>query len=897
MKKTLLLCVASVLAVYSAGCAESSNSCDITNDMCQQLGLTLDSDKCECVLPQQSCDLQVKTVECVALGQTVDVNTCSCKSVCDPGQMSLCVASGGTFDSASCTCNNPQQPGCDTAAKIIECAGKGMDFDASNCGCKAKAAQCDTAAKIIECAGYGMDFDASNCGCKAKPAQCDTAAKIIECAGYGMDFDASNCICKAKPAPGCDTAAKTAECTAANKDFDEATCDCKAKPAPGCDTAAKTAECTAANKDFDAATCTCKDKPAPGCDTAAKTAECTAAGKDFDAATCTCKDKPAPGCDTAAKTAECAAAGKDFDAATCSCKDKSPTEFKVNEVPATQNSTIGAACNPDTFVEHCNGNNVLFCDYADEDATSPTVVNWDCAEGNEPYTCAITLDDRGMNYAECVSKTTEDVCSDEDLGAVDKVCSHDYDAYEIEEEFLCAQFNDGKNHWFWIGDSYCSDICSPEKGCTQTRCSGESYVCDANNTYVKECSEFEDGNYYYTIWNCAVDQLVCVEDPEYGDYCDLPDTPITDECDPSTYAGSCSQDGKTRYYCDNNGKIISKPCSGDTQCVVKGPNSTACEGGSTQTCTLTNADCEAQNKILDNQNCVCVGDCVEGGTSYCKRNCSTDKSKGYYYTNGQVKVVTCPDNDCIIDSNNHVVCENGESGGDTPVCALTNADCEAQNKILDNQNCVCVGDCVEGGTSYCKRNCSSDKSKGYYYSSGQVQVVTCPNKDCIIDSNNHVVCENGESGGDTPVCALTDAVCEAEGKILDNQKCECVGDCVKGGTSYCKKNCSADKSEGYYYSGGEVKVQSCPNKDCHISSDNKVECGQVNTNPNPGNDDRTAGAPCNPDTYYGACSDDLTKRYYCHNTEKIVKEADCTINNYTQCDLSKLNGGNSSRCK
>ena len=69
-------------------------------------------------------------------------------------------------------------------------------------------------------------------------------------------------------------------------------------------------------------------------------------------------------------------------------------------------------------------------------------------------------------------------------------------------------------------------------------------------------------------------------------------------------------------------------------------------------------------------------------------------------------------------------------------------------------------------------------------------------------------------------------------------------------------------------------------------------CGDPsNTLPNPKGDLTVSGASCDPGTYYGACSDDFTKRYYCGKDNTVVENS---CNN--GCDPASL-GNNSSKCK
>ena len=416
------------------------------------------------------------------------------------------------------------------------------------------------------------------------------------------------------------------------------------------------------------------------------------------------------------------------------------------------------------------------------------------------------------------------------------------------------------------------------------------------------------------------------------------DTPVAGaSCDSSSYEGGCSSDGTKRYYCGNDGKLVEKSCNSGTSCVVKGNNSSTCE---------TTGD---------------VADCAPGGTVYCNKVCKADGSEGYYYSKGEVHIMTCANNDCTTASGK-VECGGGSTPsepGDNPVAGAScdknsyeggcSSDgtkryyCGNDGKLVEkscnsgtscvvkgNNSSTCettgdVADCEPGGTVYCNKVCKADGSEGYYYSKGEVHIVTCANNDCTTASGK-VECGGGSTPsepGDNPVAgASCDSssyeggcssdgtkryYCGNDGKLVEkscnsgtscvvkgnnSSTCESSGevaDCEPGGTVYCNKVCKADGSEGYYYSKGEVHIVTCANNDCTTAS-GKVECGGGSTPSVPG-DNPVAGASCDKNSYEGGCSSDGTKRYYCGNDGKLVEKS---CNSGTSCVVK---GNNSSICE
>ena len=136
-------------------------------------------------------------------------------------------------------------------------------------------------------------------------------------------------------------------------------------------------------------------------------------------------------------------------------------------------------------------------------------------------------------------------------------------------------------------------------------------------------------------------------------------------------------------------------------------------------------------------------------------------------------------------------------------------------------------------------------------------------------------------------------VCEA-GRIVQTRDCPVGCDPMTGtcNTRECTTNTCFGNRLMVCNDGKIVQTVDCPvgcnsmTGTCSCSV-----CGDNSMLPNPNGDTTIAGASCDPSTYYGACSDDFTKRYYCGN-DKTVVEYNCN----TGCDPASL-GNNGSKCK
>ena len=156
------------------------------------------------------------------------------------------------------------------------------------------------------------------------------------------------------------------------------------------------------------------------------------------------------------------------------------------EVPAGQNNTEGAPCDPETFVEFCDGNSVVYCEeeeiYDDEGETvgyDSYVEKYECEE-EEPVCLTYLRNDEGKkhNWAACFSRC-------ETIGK-DSECSTDEDGFDFWYiEYVCKQTSKGKL-LFYSEYLPCNSACSENgKTCKMEKCDPETYeaTCDEDGVF------------------------------------------------------------------------------------------------------------------------------------------------------------------------------------------------------------------------------------------------------------------------------------------------------------------------------------------------------------------------------------------------------------------------------
>ena len=163
----------------------------------------------------------------------------------------------------------------------------------------------------------------------------------------------------------------------------------------------------------------------------------------------------------------------------------------LQEVPANQNNTKGAECDPNTFVEHCRGSNMVLCKYDDVKKKGKVTLD-ECNTGD---TCNLTLID-GKNYPGCIGESW--ACQQGDSG--EKACDTDDLGYELLRVYSCVLFDDG-NYYQVYTETYCAGACSTKK-CEPESCDPLVSKCSDDLQYTLECNEIAPGKYIYKASNC-----------------------------------------------------------------------------------------------------------------------------------------------------------------------------------------------------------------------------------------------------------------------------------------------------------------------------------------------------------------------------------------------------------
>ena len=174
------------------------------------------------------------------------------------------------------------------------------------------------------------------------------------------------------------------------------------------------------------------------------------------------------------------------------------------EVPADQNNTEGASCDPQTFVEFCDGNAYVYCSeqYNEDDELIYIVEKYECDDEESPICFTYRRNDEGWehNWAACFS-------SCETIGKGSECTSEDDGFYFWYYESTCKQTSKGKLLFF--GEAIpCNSACSEDgKTCEMKECNPETdaATCDENGVlhYCDEYSKFTAAEF------CALDGAVC----------------------------------------------------------------------------------------------------------------------------------------------------------------------------------------------------------------------------------------------------------------------------------------------------------------------------------------------------------------------------------------------------
>ena len=257
----------------------------------------------------------------------------------------------------------------------------------------------------------------------------------------------------------------------------------------------------------------------------------------------------------------------------------------IFEVPADQDNTVGAPCDPKTFVEFCDGNAYVECseeydgyDEATDEAKYKYVVQkYECSE-EYPICLTYRRNDEGWehNWAVCFS-----TC--EKAGKTSECSSVEDGYYFWYTEFICKQTSKGILK-FTGEEKPCNSGCSEDgKTCEIKKCDPkkDKTYCDENNV-LHECSDYEEEVYYQAVYFCgALKGRICGYDEEFEEFGCFPDPYFVDEdlvevpknqnntenapCDPDAFIQFC--DGDTIVYCGYDGEkdiVVRTKCDEQT---------------------------------------------------------------------------------------------------------------------------------------------------------------------------------------------------------------------------------------------------------------------------------------------------------------------------------------------
>jgi len=160
--------------------------------------------------------------------------------------------------------------------------------------------------------------------------------------------------------------------------------------------------------------------------------------------------------------------------------DEDSTTVEVTPVPESQDNTKGASCKRANFVEHCSGNDLVFCSLGK--VTYDSCSDYD--DSNATYSCAVARKN-GANYVDCVAQNGTDSCSK--ANASSNYCDvDDANSYESMQYQICLRFNDGKLHKVNDDFEYCGNLC--DEGCKEQAYCDASYTdyCEGNVAYICE---------------------------------------------------------------------------------------------------------------------------------------------------------------------------------------------------------------------------------------------------------------------------------------------------------------------------------------------------------------------------------------------------------------------------
>ena len=296
-----------------------------------------------------------------------------------------------------------------------------------------------------------------------------------------------------------------------------------------------------------------------------------------------------------------------------------------------------------------------------------------------------------------------------------------------------------------------------QEECPADRCDATSGKCNPAADKVCDDGKFQcaDGKLNKCVSNAGVNQ-------EEGP---------ADRCDAT--AGKCNTDNPPADKCTND----TFKCENEKlyKCENESWNAgTACPAAK---CHAETGKCDEEQPQLEK--------CTATSTKKCEATCNSDKKEGYYWGGKNAVKVNCSNNNCYASSDKAFV----GCGTEVPYCEA-------------------------GSKDKCQKKCLDDGSKGYYWNKELLEYV-CENKDCMISSNNRVVCESEEIGDTKVTCTDTSKVACETGNMM-------VKYCDKTTKTYWIKGChqcNVNTSSTIYYCDGKVPCKKGDKTKCINSCD------------------------------------------------------------------------------
>ena len=281
-----------------------------------------------------------------------------------------------------------------------------------------------------------------------------------------------------------------------------------------------------------------------------------------------------------------------------------------------------------------------------------------------------------------------------------------------------------------------------QEECPADRCDATAGKCNPAADKVCDDGKFQcaDGKLNKCVSNAWVKQEECP----------------ADRCDAT--AGKCNTDNPPADKCTND----TFKCENEKlyKCENESWNAgTACPAAK---CHADTGKCDEEQPQLEK--------CTATSTKKCEATCNSDKKEGYYWGGKNAVKVNCSNNNCYASSDKAFV----GCGTEVPYCEA-------------------------GSKDKCQKKCLDDGSKGYYWNKELLEYV-CENKDCMISSNNRVVCESEEIGDTKVTCTDTSKVACETGNMM-------VKYCDKTTKTYWIKGChqcNVNTSSTIYYCDGKV---------------------------------------------------------------------------------------------